>query len=129
MEKITTQSAFVSDKKDLLIYRGAEDTIFIESKKNKHLIQKFQAFCERQQENRLGWTAFSMAVQVCLLVPITLSAVYFNGNRFILWVPVILSSFVTEFSNLASLPTKISIPIFFISLLINLSVIMLSFIL
>ena len=129
MEKITTQSGFVSGKKDLLIYGGAEDIIFTESKKNRGLIQKFKAFCERQQENRLGWTAVIIAAQVLLLVPITLIAIASNGGQFVLWIPVILSSFVTLVSNLAALPTKITIPVFCASVLINVSIIMLSFML
>jgi hypothetical protein len=90
---------------------------------------KSRTFYARQQENRLGWTALTLAVQGCLLVPFALLAIGYNGNRFFLLIPVILSSFVTEVSNLAALPTKITIPIFFISVLINLGVIILSFIL
>jgi hypothetical protein len=32
------------------------------------------------QENRIGWMVFTTAVQVFLLVPITLLAVNYNGN-------------------------------------------------
>lgn len=109
------------------IYTIPEEAIFNESKKIRNPIQKFKMFCERQQENRLGWAAFTMVVQVCLLVPITLITVDYNGNRFVLWIPVIISCFAIELCNLAALATKIVIPIFCICVLINVCVIILSF--
>ena len=129
MEKIITQSGIKSDKKSLSMYAAVEETIFNEIKKSRSLVHKFKIFCERQQENRIGWAALIMAGQVYLLVPITLLVVFFNGNRFVLWMPVIVSSFVVELSNLTTLPTKITIPIFCASILISLGVIVLSFVL
>src|SRR5262250_1360752 len=120
MEKITTQSAIVSGGSHSLIY-GVEESIARESKKTRNLVQKFKAFCEGQEKNKLGWTAITMAGQTFLLVPLTLLAVYSNGNLFALWIPIILSSFAVAISNLASLPTKFLIPIFCLSVLINFS--------
>jgi len=68
-------------------------------------------------------------VQICALVPLTLLAVAVNGDRFALWIPVIISSFASGMVNLAGLPTKITIPIFSMSVLMDVGVIMLSFIL
>lgn len=128
MEKIITQSVIGRDKKDSPIYGAAGQAIVNESKKITNLIQRFKAFCEGQQKNRLGWTAFTMVGQICIAL-ITLLAVFYNGNRFVLWIPVILSSFVIEVTNLTALPTKITIPIFCTSVLINAGVIILSFVL
>ena len=127
MEKTITPSTIVSGKKESLIDGITEETIFNENNKIRNLIQRFKDFCERQNENRLGWTAVIIAAQVFLLVPITLLAIAANGGRFALLLPVILSSFVTVVSNLAALPTKITIPIFCASVLINVSIIVLSF--
>ena len=126
MEKIITQSGIGIDKNDSPGYRASEEAI-INKSKNRNLVQKFKEFCVRQNENRLGWTAVIIAAQVFLLVPITLIAIAWNGDRFVLWIPVIVSSFVTAVSNLAAMPTTITIPIFCTSVLINVGVIMLSF--
>jgi len=128
MKKIITQSDIPSGRGYSLIYE-VEESIARESKKTRNLVQKFKAFCEGQEKNKLGWTAVTMAGQAFLLVPLALLAVYCNGNLFALWIPIILSSFAVAISNLASLPTKFLIPIFCISVLINFSVAMLSFLL
>jgi len=127
MEKILTQSDIAINKKDSLLYGVAEETIAAKSVKTTTRLQKFMAFCEQQQENRLAWTAFTIAAQACLVVTMTLLSVYCNGNPFVLWIPVILSSFVIEVSNLMALPTKITIPIFCLSVLLNVGVIIASF--
>jgi hypothetical protein len=127
MENRITQSGIAIEKKDSLIYGASEDVIINESKKIRNLVRRFKAFCEQQQENRLGWTAFTLAAQVFLLAPLTLMAIALNGNRFALWIPVILSSFAVVLCNLMALPTKITIPVFCLSVLINAGVIMLSF--
>src|SRR5262245_58957426 len=129
MKKITAQAGIRNAKKDSLIYSAVEETIAISGKKNKSVIQTFLAFSEKQQENKLGWIAFILAAQICALVPLTLLAISANGDHFVLWIPVIISSFVTGMVNLAGLPTKITIPIFLISALIDVGVIMLSFLL
>jgi hypothetical protein len=129
MKEIVTQSNIGIDEKGAQIYSAASEVILDEGKKITRLFRKFKAFCERQQKNRLGWTAIILAGQVFLLVPLTLLAISFNGSPFVLWTPVILSSFVTAVSNLLALPTKVTIPVFCASVLINVSMIMLSFML
>ena len=128
MGKTITQSAIASGRSHSLIH-GVEESIARERKKTRNLVQKFKAFCEGQEKNKLGWTAVTMAGQAFLLVPLTLLAVYSNGNLFALWIPIILSSFAVAISNLASLPTKFLIPIFCTSVLLNFSVAILSFLL
>src|SRR5262245_9902095 len=128
MENITTQAGFGRGKKDLLL-SVPDETIAGKGKKTKNVIQKFLAFSEKQQQNKLGWIAFILAAQICALVPLTLLAISANGDHFVLWIPVIISSFATGMVNLAGLPTKITIPIFLISVLIDVFVIMLSFLL
>ena len=127
MGRITTQSLVANDKKNSVIHGVVAEGIAHESKKIRNAIQKFKNFCERQQENRIGWLAFTVAAEVYMVLPITLIAIFFNGNGFGFWIPVIVTSFAVEVSNLATMPTKITIPIFCASILINVVVIILSF--
>ena len=129
MKEIVTHSSIGIDEKGTQVYDAASKAIVDEGKKLRGLFRKFKDYCEKQQENRIGWAAFTTAVQVFLLVPITLLAVNYNGNLFALWIPVIIFSFCVALCNLMALPTKITLPVFFTSALISAAVIMLSFIL
>ena len=129
MEKLVTQSNIGIDKQRWQIYSAARKPIAHVSKRIRALFRTLLEYCERQQENRLGWTAYTMAGQLYLSVPIALFAVVYNGNLFALWIPIIISSFCVILCNLLSLPIKITLPVFFTSIFISVVDIMLSFIL
>jgi hypothetical protein len=129
MEKLVTQSNIGIDKKRSQLYSAARKPIPNVSKQIRALFRTLMEYCDRQQENRLGWTAYTMAGQLYLSVPITLFAVVYNGNLFALWIPMIISSFCVLLCNLLALPTKITLPVFFTSIFISVVDITLSFIL
>src|SRR5262249_46394075 len=122
MKKITTHTSIESGESNSINDGAVKEAIISERKKITNLFKKFKAFSEGQQYNHLGWTAFAIAAQVCVVALITLVAIDFNGNRFALWIPVIVTTFIIEVTNLSAMPTKITIPAFFISVLINISV-------
>ena len=90
--------------------------------------QKFIAYCESQQHNRLMWVALGIACQGCVMVPITLMCIIINGNNFNLWVSTLIAFVIVEISNLAAMPTKYTIPAFYLALLIEVATISISFI-
>lgn len=96
--------------------------------KNNYL-QRFLQFAEAQQPNSFGWLAVAFFAQGCLLAPVTILAIVTNGNALGLWMACILAFVITEITNLAAMPTKITIPIFFAGAIIDLVVIALAFIL
>jgi hypothetical protein len=128
MEKTIAQSIDATGNGNALAYGAAKETVSNKSKKIKNPFQKLIAFSDRQQKNWIGWTAATMAGQMCVLTPITLAVVVANGDRFGFWIPAIISCFATEVSNLAHMPMKVTIPVFCASLLVNISIILLSFI-
>lgn len=95
--------------------------------KNNYL-QRFLQFAEKQQPNRFGWLAFALFAQGCLLAPVTILAIIHNGNSPGLWMACVLTFVVTEVTNLAAMPTKITIPIFFAGAIMDLFLIALAFI-
>ena len=125
---ITTRSNVLVDVKSAQDYSGTISKNLVVSGKIRKLHQKFVNYCERQQEDHLGWTAITMAGQMFFLAPMTPLAIAYNGNRFALWIPVIVTSFAVALCNLMALPTKIVLPVFFTSVLISVGVIILSFI-
>lgn len=84
---------------------------------------RFIKWAAGQEENRFFWLALGVAGHGCAFTIITILTVMFTGNHFVFWPIVIGAMAMTLVSNLAAMPTRITIPIFFLSLLIDLGVI------
>lgn len=84
------------------------------------LLQRFFNWCVGQEKNRLGWVAAIIAIHGCVLTPITMFAVVSAGMGFI-YIPFISAAIALPLiSNLAAMPTKITLPLFFSSILVDL---------
>lgn len=93
----------------------------------KHsLAKRFIRWCAAQEKNRLGWLAAMLTLHGCVLAPVTVAFLFLGGNQIIFWAFVIAAMAMTLVSNLAAMPTKITIPIFFLSLLIDFAVIVIN---
>src|SRR6185503_16344964 len=91
---------------------------------SKSLITKFFAWCKSQEDYRFGWLAAGIAGHGCFITPATLFFVMMRGNSPVLWAFVMAAMGMTLVTNLAALPTKITVPVFFLSLLIDIVVIL-----
>jgi hypothetical protein len=85
-------------------------------------LAKFIDWSRNQEENRLLWLAFSLTIHGCILAPIAILAVMLAGNALVLFMLVIISMGMSLVTNLAAMPTKITIPIFALSILIDIGV-------
>lgn len=90
--------------------------------------KRFIGWCDSQEKYRLGWLASSLALHGCVLTIITMFAVIMSGNHFIFWPFIIGAMGITLVVNLSAMPTKITIPVFFASVLIDLVIIVSCFI-
>lgn len=88
------------------------------------LWRRFINWADKQEEHRFGWTAFSITGHGCVFTLITVMVIIFSGNHFILW-PFALGSMVAcLIVNLGAMPTKITIPVLFFSLVVDLAIIL-----
>ena len=94
--------------------------------RKKSLVKKFITWCAAQETNRLGWLAAMLALHGCVFAPVTVAFLFLGGNQIIFWALVIGAMAMTLVSNLAAMPTKVTIPIFFLSLLIDFAVIVIN---
>jgi hypothetical protein len=85
--------------------------------------KKFIKWAEGQEENRFLWLAVALFGHGCILTIVTIFAIMLSGNSFILWPIAIASMAMCVITNLAALPTKITIPVFFFSVLIDVVII------
>ena len=85
------------------------------------LFKKFINWCDSQEKYRFGWLAAAITLHGCVLTIITMFAVVLAGNHFIFWPFIIGGMGITLIVNLAAMPTKITIPVFFFSVLVDLA--------
>ena len=85
--------------------------------------KKFIDWCDGEEKYRLGWLATSLSLHGCVLTILAMFAVVLAGNHFIFWPFIIGAMGITLIVNLAAMPTKITIPVFFFSVLVDLVII------
>jgi hypothetical protein len=86
------------------------------------VFRRFFSWCQAEEKNRFGWLALILAVHGCALTPLTIFAIVMSGNNIFLWVTAIAAMGLSLVTNLSAMPTRITIPAFFISVLIDAAV-------
>ena len=86
------------------------------------LWSKFIAWCAAQEHNRLLWVGVILAVHGCALTPITVMATLAAGPNFFLFMSGMVAMAIALVTNLAAMPTKITLPAFALSILIDIAI-------
>lgn len=92
---------------------------------HNNLWNRFIKWTDKQEENRFGWTAGIITGHGCVFTVITVIAIVFTGNHFIFWPFAIGAMAACLVVILSAMPTRIIIPVFLFSLLIDLVIIIL----
>lgn len=97
-------------------------TSYSEISTHSSLWARFQSFCKNQEDNRLIWLGVILAVHGCVLTPITVVATLFAGPNFVLFMTAMVAMGIALVTNLAAMPTKVTIPAFALSIVIDLAI-------
>ncbi|MCU7551474.1 hypothetical protein OCK74_20300 [Chitinophagaceae bacterium LB-8] len=87
------------------------------------VLNNFFQWSASQEKNRFGWLAAALVIHGCALTPITLFAIVLSGNYFGFWILALVAMGASLVTNLSALPTKITIPTFFLSVIIDIAII------
>jgi len=87
---------------------------------------RFITWCTDQEKFRFGWVASIITIHGCVLAPITVLAITLGTNHMAYWGMAIGAMAVALVANLAAMPTKITIPVFFFSVLIDIVLIVIN---
>jgi hypothetical protein len=90
------------------------------------LLARFVNWTKAQEPNRLLWLGVALGVHGCVLTPLTVMAVLLAGTNMFLFMTAMLAMGMTLVTNLAALPTKITIPVFLASIVIDLAVVIIA---
>jgi hypothetical protein len=85
----------------------------------KTLAHQFIDWCKAQEKNRILWLAIIVTGHGCIITPLTVLVIVFTANSMLAWAFAIAAMTMSLVTNLAALPTKITLPIFFLSLAID----------
>ena len=95
---------------------------YLAGQKRQSVISQFLAWCQGQESFRFGWLAIILVVHGCVLSPMTVLLVAAGGNNMALWGMAIGAMTMCLVTNLAAMPTKVTIPVFILSVIIDIVV-------
>jgi hypothetical protein len=101
----------------------AIDSTYQGVERQASVFSRFITWCKSQEKYRFGWVAAIIAGHGCVITPITLFAIILSGNSILFWAVALGAMTAALVANLAAMPTKITIPIFFLTILIDLTII------
>ena len=87
------------------------------------IFKRFFNWCEGQEQNRILWLGIALSAHGCVITPLTVIAVLLAGTNMFLFVLAIIAIGASLVTNLAAMPTKITIPVFILSTLIDIAII------
>ncbi len=97
------------------------DTTYESSKLS--LFTRFMNWSKDQERNRLLWIGIALAGHGCIITPLTVMAVLLAGSNLFLFILAIVAMGASLVTNLAAMPTRITIPVFVLSILIDIVII------
>lgn len=81
------------------------------------------AWCKGQEANRLLWVGIVLAAHGCILTPMVVMLTLLTGPNFFLFMTTMAAMCLALVTNLAAMPTKITIPAFAFSVLIDIAIV------
>jgi hypothetical protein len=108
-------------------------TVFNRTEENyKHrtfsipFLTRFLNWSKNQSENRILWVGIALVMHGCVITPLTVMAVAFTGMSLVLFMAAIIAMGMALVTNLAAMPTKVTVPVFFLSVLIDVLIVIAS---
>ena len=104
------------------IFNQTISTTYTETASGKSLWSRFMQYCKNQEKNRLMWVGIILAAHGCVLTPLVVMFTLIAGPNFFLFMTGMAAMGIALVTNLAAMPTKITIPTFAISVLMDIIV-------
>lgn len=105
----------------------AQHSVETRSEMKAGIWQKVVAYCNAQEEKRFFWVALSLLGHGTIFTILTFIVVILTGNVFGLLVATCFIMVSVVIINLAALPLRYLIPVFFTSLLLDLLIMITAF--
>jgi len=97
--------------------------VLVADNQRTSLFKRFLSWSEDQGKYRFGWLAIALVGHGCVITPITMFSIVLSGNFIAFWILAIVAMMLALVTNLAAMPTRVTIPAFFLSIVIDLYII------
>lgn len=98
-------------------------TSYTDTVPSTSLLKRFFTWCKEQEENRFLWIGIALAGHGCILTPLTVMAVLLAGTNMFLFILAIVAMGMSLVTNLAAMPTKVTIPVLVLSILLDIAIV------
>lgn len=99
------------------------ETTYESSASKLSLFTRFMNWSKDQERNRLLWIGVALAGHGCIITPLTVMAVLLAGTNLFLFILALVAMGASLVTNLAAMPTRITIPVFVLSIIVDLVII------
>lgn len=101
---------------------------YSDAKEKKSLVSRFIQWATNEDaEHHVAWVGISITFMTAIFFPLTMSAILLNGASFGLIITAMVSLALVVIVNLAAMPTRYTIPLFLLGILIDVAAIIASF--
>lgn len=98
-------------------------TSYTDTVPSTSLMKRFFTWSKEQEENRFLWIGIALAGHGCILTPLTVMAVLLAGTNMFLFILAIVAMGMSLVTNLAAMPTKVTIPVLVLSILLDIAIV------
>lgn len=110
-----------------ITYQSEYKTFPIRSERH-NLFARYLTWVKNQEKNHIAWVGISITAMSAVFFPVTMSAILFNGAVFKLIIGAMISLALVVITNLSALPTRYTIPALVLGVLMDIALIITSFI-
>jgi hypothetical protein len=126
--KLNNMSTTISHAQGVPAYRTAAGGNPSLAAGNPSVIERLFDWATKEDvEHHVGWVGFSIVAMTAVFFPITMAAILLNGASFGLIIAAMVPLVAVFVTTLAALPTRYTIPFFFVGVLGELAIIAVSF--
>lgn len=105
----------------------SQPAVALQRENKASLVTRFMNWAEGQSEARFIWLGVALLAHASFFTPFTVMAIIFSGGGFGLIMAALAAMGLALVTNLAALPTKVTIPAFFISIVVDVLIVALAF--
>ena len=69
------------------------------------------------------WLGIALSAHGCIITPLTIMAVLLAGTNLFLFILALVAMGATLVTNLAAMPTKVTLPVFVLSMIVDVAII------
>jgi len=96
---------------------------YTETSVKTSLWTRFMNYAKGQEKNRLLWIGIILGAHGCILTPLVAMLSLIAGPNFFLFMTGMMAMGIALVTNLAAMPTKITIPAFVLTVLVDIAIV------